>query len=327
MIFDKTGSLANTKRHDYLPFGEELIAGQGLRTSAIGYVADNVRQKFTLKERDNETGLDYFGARYYGSTQGRFTSPDPFSIILLRQNSPKDDKAQEAFLQFVGDPRRWNRFAYAVNSPLVFTDKTGLDIVIIENGPTKNPNDSKSGGNPLGHTAIAITGRGVFSMGNGQGDENLGNGNNNIMYKSLKEYIKRELGSRDTKIYIIKTTPAQDAAAEQALVMMDVAGPRLEANTIVGDNCSSRVNSALDAAGIAPGRVSPNLPGSAGARATNDPGFAGTIEIPQDSNLLLSDLKTLKQFEPRSPIPAPGTPGGTPVVTMKAITKRVPNDE
>jgi hypothetical protein len=29
------------------------------------------------KERDNETGLDYFGARYYASTQGRFTSPDP----------------------------------------------------------------------------------------------------------------------------------------------------------------------------------------------------------------------------------------------------------
>jgi RHS repeat-associated protein len=39
----------------------------------------NVRQKFTLKERDNETNLDYFLARYYSSTQGRFTSPDQFS--------------------------------------------------------------------------------------------------------------------------------------------------------------------------------------------------------------------------------------------------------
>ena len=28
------------------------------------------------KERDSETGLDYFGARYYGSTMGRFLSPD-----------------------------------------------------------------------------------------------------------------------------------------------------------------------------------------------------------------------------------------------------------
>jgi RHS repeat-associated protein len=37
------------------------------------------RQKFTSKERDNETGLDYFLSRYYSSTQGRFTSPDEFT--------------------------------------------------------------------------------------------------------------------------------------------------------------------------------------------------------------------------------------------------------
>jgi RHS repeat-associated protein len=33
--------------------------------------------QFTGKERDAETGLDYFGARYFSSAQGRFTSPDP----------------------------------------------------------------------------------------------------------------------------------------------------------------------------------------------------------------------------------------------------------
>ena len=32
--------------------------------------------KFTGKERDSETGLDYFGARYYGNTMGRWLSPD-----------------------------------------------------------------------------------------------------------------------------------------------------------------------------------------------------------------------------------------------------------
>jgi hypothetical protein len=47
MIFDKSGSLANTKRHDYLPFGEEISVGRGGRTTAQGYVADTVRQKFT----------------------------------------------------------------------------------------------------------------------------------------------------------------------------------------------------------------------------------------------------------------------------------------
>lgn len=63
------------KRHDYLPFGEELFAGTGGRTVALGYAGDGVRQQFTLKERDIETGLDYF----LSSTQGRFTSPDEFS--------------------------------------------------------------------------------------------------------------------------------------------------------------------------------------------------------------------------------------------------------
>jgi hypothetical protein len=58
IIIDKTGTLATVKRHDYLPFGEELTT-QGLRSTTPGYSGDNLRQKFTLKERDNETGLFY----------------------------------------------------------------------------------------------------------------------------------------------------------------------------------------------------------------------------------------------------------------------------
>jgi RHS repeat-associated protein len=108
MIFDKTGSLANTKRHDYLPFGEELFANQGLRSGAIGYVTDSVRQKFTQKERDNETGLDYFGARYYASTQGRFTSPDE---PLIGQDEP--------------NPQTWNLYSYTSNNPLSRIDEDG----------------------------------------------------------------------------------------------------------------------------------------------------------------------------------------------------------
>jgi YD repeat-containing protein len=43
-------------RHDFLPFGEEIQVGIGGRTTALGYVADSLRQKFTQKERDNESG-------------------------------------------------------------------------------------------------------------------------------------------------------------------------------------------------------------------------------------------------------------------------------
>lgn len=113
IILDKTGSLAETKRHDYLPFGEELFAGIGGRTPALGYTADTVRQQFTGKERDTETGLDYFGARYFASIQGRFTSADAIW---------KDSQ--------VGDPQSWNKYAYARNNPLRYIDPSGEKVTI-----------------------------------------------------------------------------------------------------------------------------------------------------------------------------------------------------
>jgi RHS repeat-associated protein len=127
MMFDKTGALANVKRHDYLPFGEELMVNQGLRTTARGYGAlDGVRQKFTLKERDNETGLDYFLARYYSSTQGRFISPDEFT------GGPDEyyefhDLASEnpTFYADLTDPQSLNKYQYCYNNPLLYIDLDG----------------------------------------------------------------------------------------------------------------------------------------------------------------------------------------------------------
>jgi RHS repeat-associated protein len=58
------------------PFGEQLGIGVGIRSADLGYGGDSVRQKFTGYEKDDETGLDFAQARYYGSIQGRFTSPD-----------------------------------------------------------------------------------------------------------------------------------------------------------------------------------------------------------------------------------------------------------
>jgi len=109
MIIDRTGTLANVKRHDYLPFGEELYAAQGLRSTTLGYTGDNVRQKFTSYERDTETDLDYAEARYYGSKYGRFTSVDPLTASAI-----------------TGNPQTFNRYTYALNSPQTHTDPTGM---------------------------------------------------------------------------------------------------------------------------------------------------------------------------------------------------------
>jgi RHS repeat-associated protein len=110
MIFDQTGSLASAKRHDYLPFGEELVAPISGRSTEQGYAGgDGVRQQFTQKERDSESGLDFFGARYFSSAQGRFTSPDP----LLSSGR-------------IENPQSWNHYAYVLNNPLRFFDPLGL---------------------------------------------------------------------------------------------------------------------------------------------------------------------------------------------------------
>jgi RHS repeat-associated protein len=65
-----------SERHDFQPYEDEIAAGAGTwRPGVAGYGTDTVRQKG--QERDAESGLDYFQARYYSGVQGRFGSPDP----------------------------------------------------------------------------------------------------------------------------------------------------------------------------------------------------------------------------------------------------------
>jgi RHS repeat-associated protein len=66
---------------------------------------------FTGKERDSETGLDYFGARYNASSIGRFMTPDPLMASA-----------------HASDPQTWNRYAYTFNNPLRYVDPDGMQV-------------------------------------------------------------------------------------------------------------------------------------------------------------------------------------------------------
>ena len=103
-----TSTQAIKERHDFWPFGEEWAPP----ASPVSVM------KFAGKERDTETGLDYFGARYYRGNSGRFMGVDPI------QGFPKL-------------PQSWNRYAYALNNPFRYIDPDGM--LWIESGKAEDP--------------------------------------------------------------------------------------------------------------------------------------------------------------------------------------------
>ena len=86
---------------DYQPFGEQSSGGTA------------TTHKFTGKERDSESGLDNFGARYNSSSMGRFMTPDwaakPVTVPYAK----------------FGDPQTLNLYTYVENSPLNRIDADG----------------------------------------------------------------------------------------------------------------------------------------------------------------------------------------------------------
>ena len=86
---------------DYLPFGEQIAGGSG------------TKHKFNGKERDTESGLDNFGARYDASSMGRFMTPDwaakPVTVPYAN----------------FGNPQSLNLYAYVENNPMTFGDPDG----------------------------------------------------------------------------------------------------------------------------------------------------------------------------------------------------------
>ena len=81
----------------------------GLQSTAA---LNRIGSRSTGKERDTESGNDYFGARYYASSMGRWLSPDkPFAD------------------QHTSNPQSWNLYAYGRNNPLKNVDLNGFKVL------------------------------------------------------------------------------------------------------------------------------------------------------------------------------------------------------
>ena len=89
---------------DYYPYG-------GVQNDYCPMVPQ--KYKFTGKERDSESGLDNFGARYNASTMGRWMSPDLVNVTEDRVVNPANTL---------------NKYAYGGNNPLKYVDTDGKDV-------------------------------------------------------------------------------------------------------------------------------------------------------------------------------------------------------
>ncbi|HEX3437818.1 MAG TPA: RHS repeat-associated core domain-containing protein [Pseudacidobacterium sp.] len=106
-----------------LPYGDLLAnAGQG---------DDATEHHFTGKERDAESGLDEFPARYYASTMGRWMSPDPIPWLGWQHppegsSEEEEEESHKKFEDWISNPQNLNMYAYVNNNPMSHTDPSGM---------------------------------------------------------------------------------------------------------------------------------------------------------------------------------------------------------
>ena len=197
-----------------------LPFGNGLSTSApAGFNAcpDATEQHFTGKERDAESGNDYFEARYYSSAMGRFMSPDWSA------------KAQPVPYAKMDDPQSLNLYAYVQNNPLFRTDPSGhyeckgntSNCSVVSNGlaVAQAARSQLPAGSPEGAALDK-----VFSTMGKEGDKN----NVVVQFGDLKGYAVSETG---TKNGVITITFDMNAMKKEANAQQDP-GAELSATVV-----------------------------------------------------------------------------------------------
>ena len=103
------------ERVEYLPFGEVWIEDVDPATRYIPF-------RFTSKELDRETGLYYYGARYYEPKVSRWMSADPAGFALVNpMGSNGKPKSSYSVIEAV------NWYSYVSNNPVKYVDPTGFD--------------------------------------------------------------------------------------------------------------------------------------------------------------------------------------------------------
>ena len=139
LVTDVNGTMPPQEESDFYPYGGEIpVSG-----------SDPNHYKFTGKERDSESGLDNFGARYDASTLGRFMTPDwaakPTSVPYAK----------------FGDPETLNLYSYVQNGPVNRADLDG-------HGDYYSPGGAKLGSDGFKDGNVYIAPAGVTKTADGK---------------------------------------------------------------------------------------------------------------------------------------------------------------
>ncbi len=199
----------------------------------------------------------------------------PLSILALMvalATGPEAARARYVQADPIGLQGGVNLFTYAGANPLGNIDPLGLDFMVVTGG-------SRESTNPFGHSAVGVTGAGIYSYGN---STPLGSG--------PLSYITDQAKYRTQTITLIPRTPEQDQAA-----LSNLAGN--SCRNCVGhlDNCAVRTDSALRAGGVSTGMWP--FPGGVARDAMRAPG-ATTYYIPQGGTIPSGLLDALRGFNP-----------------------------
>jgi RHS repeat-associated protein len=109
---------------EYTPYGELWVEHEELATGATPF-------RFTGKERDGETGLYYFGARYLNPQTSMWLSADPAMGEYIPQ-APINDEAKKHNQNLPGMGGVYNyvnlhAYHYSFNNPVRYSDPDGTD--------------------------------------------------------------------------------------------------------------------------------------------------------------------------------------------------------
>ncbi len=229
VITDQSGNV--TSRRDFMPFGEEIYAGVGTRSTSQKYSSsgvDNVRQRYTGYQKDTETGLDFAEARMYENRHGRFTAPDP----LLSSASPLD-------------PQTFNRYTYTGNNPVNFTDPAGLDYYKDKDGNIKWFDDNPGQGwtNVTSTKGTVVNVGPEFTRAGAQvGDSVIYNANHTITVVPSERRAQQEAAATGTEIQA-KQEEVTTSTAPSEMAGTITSRPLLEVPTLSlcapGEHCGS----------------------------------------------------------------------------------------